>query len=189
MTSPRPYSLAARVSVLVVLVVFTTLVPLAVFGQPTGSRNPPLMIQSVAGRDLFEFYCATCHGRDAKGTGPAAGALRVPPPDLTTLAARNGGVFPSARVEALVTGDQDMPAAHGSREMPVWGPIFRGLDPNDRLNRVRIRNIVEYLASMQVKLAWVPVFQQRSRGLARDSASARRAQGIVSGIAIASVPP
>jgi hypothetical protein len=44
-----------------------------------------------------------------------------------------------------------MPSAHGSREMPVWGPIFRGLDPNDRLNRVRIRNIVEYLASMQAK--------------------------------------
>jgi hypothetical protein len=54
-------------------------------------------------------------------------------------------------VKALVTGERDMPVAHGSREMPVWGPIFHALDPNDRLNRVRIANIVDYLASIQSK--------------------------------------
>jgi hypothetical protein len=75
----------------------------------------------------------------------------VPPPDLTALAVRNGGTFPHARVEELVTGDRDVPPAHGSRDMPVWGPIFRGLDPDDRLNRVRIGNIVEYLAAIQTK--------------------------------------
>jgi mono/diheme cytochrome c family protein len=110
-----------------------------------------LILGSLAGHDLFEFYCATCHGRDGTGNGPAAGALRVPPPDLTTLAQRNGGTFPRAHVTALVTGDGDIPPAHGSRDMPVWGPIFRGLDPNDRLNRVRIDNIVEYLAAIQTK--------------------------------------
>jgi hypothetical protein len=75
----------------------------------------------------------------------------VPPPDLTRIAARNGGTFPRARVEAFVTGDQDLPPAHGSKEMPVWGPIFRGLDPNDRSNPVRIANIVDYIASIQAK--------------------------------------
>ena len=151
MQSSKQCALVALVLVIVVLFVFTGFFRSEAFGQQTGRKNPPLIMKSVAGRDLFEFYCAACHGRDGKGAGPAAKALRVLPPDLTALATRNGGMFPSAHVEALVTGDRDMPSAHGSREMPVWGPIFRGLDPNDRLNRVRIRNIVEYLASIQAK--------------------------------------
>ena len=44
-----------------------------------------------------------------------------------------------------------MPAAHGSRDMPVWGPIFRSLDSSDARNRVRIANIVDYVASIQTK--------------------------------------
>jgi mono/diheme cytochrome c family protein len=123
--------------------------PTTVVGQ-TGSRES-LMINSVAGRDLFEFYCATCHGRDGKGAGPVATALRVPPPDLTTLATRYGGVFPGSRIESLVANGPDIPPAHGSTDMPVWGPIFRGLDSNDRLTRVRLRNVVEYLASIQTR--------------------------------------
>ena len=102
-------------------------------GQTTGQKNPPLAISSMYGRDLFEFYCATCHGRDGKGGGPAVPALKVPPPDLTTIATQNGGTFPTARVESFVTGDQDrLTPAHGSKDMPVWGPIFRALDPATR---------------------------------------------------------
>ena len=120
--------------------------------QTTGPTNPPLVISSTYGRDLFEFYCATCHGRDGKGGGPATSALRVRPPDLTTISRRNGGTFQRARLEALVSGDnQALPAAHGSQEMPVWGPIFRALDPNDQMNRVRIANVIEYVASIQAK--------------------------------------
>jgi mono/diheme cytochrome c family protein len=104
------------------------------------------------GRDLFEFYCATCHGRDGKGGGPAASALRVTPPDLTTIARRNGGPFPRAVVRELVTGDQQrLVPAHGSKDMPVWGPIFRALDPNDTATKVRIANIVDYIESLQPK--------------------------------------
>ncbi len=89
-------------------------------GQTTGQRNPPLVISSMYGRDLFAFYCATCHGRDGRGGGPVVPALRVLPPDLTTIATRNGGPFPEAHVEAFVTGDHDRPIpAHGSKEMPV----------------------------------------------------------------------
>jgi mono/diheme cytochrome c family protein len=119
-------------------------------GQITGQRNPPLVISSTSGRDLFEFYCATCHGRDGTGGGPVAPALKGPLPDLTTIAMRNGGTFPKQRIESLVTGDQDRPVtAHGSKDMPVWGPIFRALDPGDTLNRIRIANIVAHLESMQ----------------------------------------
>ena len=51
----------------------------------SASQPPPLAINALAGRDLFEFYCATCHGRDGKGAGPVAGALKTRPADLTAL--------------------------------------------------------------------------------------------------------
>ena len=135
-----------------VAMLFVALVHPWSWGQTTGQRNPPLIISSMYGRDLFEFYCAPCHGRDGKGHGPVAPALRVPPPDLTTIARRNGGAFPKARIEDVVTGNQDrVTPVHGSREMPVWGPIFRSLDPNDTLNKIRVTNITEYIESIQVK--------------------------------------
>jgi len=122
------------------------------FAQSTGPQNPSLVIQSVEGRDLFAFYCSTCHGRDARGNGPVVPALKVRPPDLTTMARRNRGVFPRPRVEALVTnGGSAPPSAHGSSDMPVWGPIFRGLDPNDTRVKIRIANLVAYIESIQAK--------------------------------------
>lgn len=130
--------------------VFACAVRIVAAPQITGTRNPPLALPSMSGRDLFEFYCASCHGPDGKGHGPAEQALKTPPPDLTSIAQRSGGMFPAARVEAIVTGTQDSPSpAHGSRVMPVWGPIFRSLDANDAANRVRIANIVGYLQSIQ----------------------------------------
>ena len=115
------------------------------------SPHPPLVIRSLAGRDLFEFYCASCHGRDGRGGGPVAPAMRTPPPDLTTIARRVGGSFPRARVEGYVRSDEDASRAHGSREMPVWGPIFLALDPSDTLTKIRIDNVVAYLESLQVR--------------------------------------
>lgn len=123
---------------------------LSALAQTTGPRNPPLVIRSLAGRDLFQFYCAPCHGRDGKGNGPVAAALKVPPPDLTRLARRNGGTFPRKRVEAFVTNGPSVQApAHGGSDMPVWGPVFRGLDPSDTLVKIRIANVVEYVESIQ----------------------------------------
>jgi mono/diheme cytochrome c family protein len=131
-----------------------TVAPLGARQHPPGA--PPLVITSMYGRDLYQFYCASCHGRDGKGSGPVAPALKGDLPDLTRLAMRNGGEFPRARVEAVVTGRADPPlAVHGSREMPVWGPIFSGLDRDEAVNRVRIANIVDYLATLQVRYAMV----------------------------------
>jgi mono/diheme cytochrome c family protein len=120
-------------------------------GQQTGRTPPPLLIPSVAGGDLFGFYCASCHGREGKGNGPVASALTRRPPDLTTLAKRNGGRFPTDRVERFVTGDRDPTVAHGSVDMPVWGPIFQALAPQDRMNRIRIENVVGFIESIQAK--------------------------------------
>jgi mono/diheme cytochrome c family protein len=118
----------------------------------TGSTLPPLVIQSVDGRDLFLMYCATCHGRTGTGGGPVAPALKTPPTDLTTLARRNGGVFPAMQVGVMLSGPRraTLPA-HGSAEMPVWGPIFRALDPNDSQAAVRVANLVAYVEAIQVK--------------------------------------
>lgn len=100
------------------------LLPLAAIacGRPSASR-PDVAAASESERSPFLRACASCHGADARGAGPAAGALRVSPPDLTLLAARNGGVFPRDAVLAVVTGARTL-AAHGSREMPVWSITF-----------------------------------------------------------------
>jgi mono/diheme cytochrome c family protein len=124
---------------------------LRVAGQQTGRTPPPLLIPSMSGGDLFRFYCASCHGREGKGDGPVAPALNRRPPDLTAIARRNGGRFPTARVERFVTGDREPSLAHGSADMPVWGPIFQALDPRDRMNRIRIENVVAFIESIQSK--------------------------------------
>lgn len=76
------------------------------------------------GRDIGkqEYFskCAACHGKDAKGNGPVADSLKVKVPDLTILAKNNGGVFPFARVYDVIDGREAV-AAHGPRDMPVWG--------------------------------------------------------------------
>ena len=124
--------------------------------------RPPLVIHSMYGGDLYKFYCASCHGYDGRGGGPVASKLKSEPPDLTRLALGNGGVFPRARVEAIIEGRSDPPLpVHGTREMPVWGPIFRGLDTNDAANRTRIGNLIEYLQSLQQKHANAAARPQR----------------------------
>jgi mono/diheme cytochrome c family protein len=118
--------------------------------QTTGQRTPSLVIPSMAGQDLFSFYCSSCHGRDGKGKGPMAAVLKVPPADLTALRRRNGGIFPKERLVGFVAGGGTMlSGAHGSNEMPVWGPIFMTLDPSDRLAVIRIENVVQYLETIQ----------------------------------------
>jgi len=120
-------------------------------GQPTGGTPASLVITSMSGSDLFRFYCATCHGRSGKGDGPVAAALYRRPADLTTIAKRSGGQFPADRVEGYITGNREPTLAHGSKDMPVWGPIFQALDPREKMNRVRIANLVAFIESIQEK--------------------------------------
>ena len=102
----------------------------------------------MSGPDIFKWYCAACHGKNAKGNGPAASELKVPPPDLTTLAKRNKGKFPADYVtRVLMNGAR---AAHGTAEMPVWGPLFSELNAKGRVT-VDINEVVHYLESLQQK--------------------------------------
>ena len=109
---------------------------------------PPL-IRSVKGPDLYRAYCASCHGVDAKGNGPAAAALKAKVADLTVLAKNNGGRFPDALVRKVITGD-DVIASHGSREMPIWGPIFHQIEEDVDRGNVRLENLVKYLETIQL---------------------------------------
>ena len=117
------------------------------------SAQPPegRLIDSIQGPDLYKSYCSVCHGSDAKGTGSMAKSLKTIPADLTRIATRNGGKFPRPRLEGIISGTQPMLKGHGTKEMPVWGPIFSQVTRDQDLGRVRIDNLARYLESIQVK--------------------------------------
>jgi mono/diheme cytochrome c family protein len=107
-------------------------------------------ILPLDGTRIFRNYCASCHGVNGSGDGPVASALKIKVPLLTTLALRNHGTFPTARVRRIIAEDENH-AAHGSREMPVWGPVFHQIENDQDLGYVRLQNVTEYLISIQQK--------------------------------------
>lgn len=120
----------------------------AVSTQEPGEPAATIRIDSLAGRDSYALYCASCHDPGGRGFGVVAPALRTRPPDLTTLAQRSDGVFPRDRVRAALRGTGRSPAAHGSTEMPVWGPLLREFESDARV-RERIESLITYIESLQ----------------------------------------
>jgi mono/diheme cytochrome c family protein len=118
-------------------------------GKPTRHGSDPQLIASIRGDNLYKTYCASCHGDDAKGTGPMSAWLKVQPPDLTRIAARNGGTFPLMRVDRIISGEEALPSGHGTRAMPIWGPVFSQVTRDQDLGRVRIDNLARYLRDIQ----------------------------------------
>jgi mono/diheme cytochrome c family protein len=116
---------------------------------PAPSPDPVL---AELGRDVFVRRCASCHGESGQGDGPAAGALRTPPADLTRIAARRGGVFPKGEIARFIDGRFAV-AAHGTREMPIWGQRLGEqipeADVSEEVVRGQISVLIEYLASIQ----------------------------------------
>ena len=100
---------------------------------------------------MFNSYCASCHGTDAKGDGPAAAALKSKPADLTLLSKDNGGKFPANRVMSILHGQATV-TAHGNRDMPVWGPVFWHMSQGHPAEvQQRVTNLTKYIESLQVK--------------------------------------
>ena len=112
-------------------------------------------IVSLEGKDNFEAYCAVCHGKDGRGDGPAAPAMKVAVPDLTTIAKRNNGRFDAIKVQDIVKGSgKTATPAHGVEDMPIWGDVFRSEDK--ARTTLRIRNLVRYVQSIQTGVGSTP---------------------------------
>ena len=159
-------SIAGRAVVLLLALLFSTgALTMSQQSQTTIKKGPIRKTSAPPGEDMFNTYCAVCHGKDAKGNGPAAGALKVPPTDLTTLAQRHGGKFPTEYVTSVLQYGVEDVKAHGSKDMPIWGPLF---GPSGSLTKsqslplaearevssavtLRIHNLSQYIESLQAK--------------------------------------
>jgi mono/diheme cytochrome c family protein len=117
--------------------------------EPTVKREAIRPIADVSGAATFSAYCTVCHGKSARGDGPAAKALTKAPADLTQIAKRNAGKFSAVGVRMTLTGETEL-AAHGTRDMPMWGPLFRSIE-GDSTSALRLRNVVIYLEGLQEK--------------------------------------
>jgi mono/diheme cytochrome c family protein len=118
-------------------------------GEPPSASS---LTPAAQGQALYGAYCADCHGPLARGDGPRIRSLVRPPPDLTSIAKRNGNVFPADTVASFVDG-RTYVEAHGPREMPAWGRAMddrnQALDQELKLTPAWIAQIVAYLETLQ----------------------------------------
>lgn len=137
------------ISVAAILVILSALAMAQ--NAPTVKHVPITNVPANSGKEMFNSYCAVCHGKDAKGSGPAASAMKTTPTDLTALAKNNGGKYPSSHVAAVLRGQAITPS-HGSQDMPVWGPLFSSISQgHEGPVQQRITNLVGYIADLQAK--------------------------------------
>jgi len=106
----------------------------------------------LSGHQLYQEFCAMCHGANAHGSNPGAQALQAKVPDLTLLSTRNHGVFPAEEIHRIIDG-RSVRTGHGTRQMPVWGSEFYGFEGEDATRRARVAHLidqlVEYLRTVQ----------------------------------------
>jgi len=138
-------------------ILFAVMSAALVVGAASASQNdskvtiPVSRTDATSGQKMFVNYCAPCHGVDAKGHGPVAPVLKNQPADLTLLSSKNNGKFPDTHIVTVLQNGADMPA-HGSAQMPVWGPIFGKMNvSNPQEKQLRISNLSRYLETLQVK--------------------------------------
>lgn len=116
--------------------------------------SPPAQrdVMQMSGLEMYESSCASCHGAGGEGDGPVAPLVKIHVPDLTRIAKRDGGEFPTEDVRRTIDGRFDRPA-HGPRDMPVWGwQFYRSDTLNDPAERARdalIDRLVRYLQTIQ----------------------------------------
>jgi mono/diheme cytochrome c family protein len=119
-------------------------------GVARSQTQADLTVRKLAGHDLFRTYCASCHGTSGVGDGPLASSMRRKPANLTQIAKRNGGQYPSELVYRVIDGRQPV-RGHGGPDMPVWGDAFaRTSDASDEASvKRKIDALVEYLRAIQ----------------------------------------
>jgi mono/diheme cytochrome c family protein len=112
---------------------------------------PANRVDPTSGKQMYSSYCAPCHGQDGRGNGPVASSLKSQPTDLTTLAKTNNGKYPDAHVATVLRFGPDVPA-HGTAQMPVWGPVLGNMSNGHATeSTLRIANLSRYLQSIQAK--------------------------------------
>lgn len=116
--------------------------------QPAIEKVPLSPTSLASGKQMFTHYCAACHGPSGKGDGPAAVSLKKAPRDLSRLAHDNGGKYPAAHVAATL-GIEEC-CVHGSKVMPVWGPLLSSVSDSQAEVQLRIANLVKYIETLQV---------------------------------------
>jgi mono/diheme cytochrome c family protein len=117
------------------------------------TQPPPVTLAHMSGMQLYEQLCASCHGVEGRGDGPVAPLIKTGVPDLTRIAYRDGGEFPTEDVRRTIDGRFERPA-HGPRDMPVWGwQLYNTSNSDDAAERARtdsmIDRLVQYLRSIQ----------------------------------------
>jgi mono/diheme cytochrome c family protein len=133
------------------LLSFTFLAVAMASAQNKTIKTVPLQpTATLEGAESYNQYCAVCHGKDGKGGGPAADAMKKHPSDLTQIARRNNGKFNDVVVQNVINGD-DILIAHGSRDMPVWGELFKSVNGDASARRLRVYKLVKYIEQMQAK--------------------------------------
>jgi mono/diheme cytochrome c family protein len=121
----------------------------AAAAQEKGSTKASMAhSEPESGAQLYKNYCAACHGIEGKGDGPVVNFLKVPPADLSTLAQRNDGKYPADRVAATLDSGTNR-GAHGTSDMPIWGPVFRSKGKG--VVQMRIQKLNAFIESLQQK--------------------------------------
>lgn len=154
MTVLHPSKILAPSKVLALLIALLVLGTL-LFVVPSlaeeAKTNGPADERTERGRISYRVHCANCHGDAGDGRGPMAEVMSVEPTDLTRLAARNHGTFPTEEVYRAIDGRQEI-VAHGRPGMPVWGLGLQdpGRDQDQEpIVREQILDLVAYLETLQ----------------------------------------
>jgi len=138
-----------RIGLRIQISIVSLMLPLA-WAQNAGSKlEMEHVVPTLDGPTLYMTYCAVCHGKAANGHGPMAPTLKTQVPDLTEIAKRNGGTFPFVRVEKRIDGRENSGLGHGTKEMPIWGPLFSQVGSDRDFGKVRTYNLTKYLQSLQ----------------------------------------
>lgn len=103
--------------------------------------------ETETGEESYLRHCAVCHGLEGYGNGPLADAMKIAPSDLTLLASKHGGEFPTAKVSDVIRNGGAV-LGHGSPTMPAWGPYFAEKGEPEVL-RARVGALVDYIGSIQ----------------------------------------
>jgi len=116
--------------------------------EKTVEKALPPQTERASGKQMYMDYCASCHGKEGRGDGPTAAEFKVPPPDLTLLAKKNNGKFPWEHVMGVLRFGVKVPA-HGTTDMPIWGPVFSSIEPSPSKLEQRMTNLTNYVKTLQ----------------------------------------